>query len=319
MRPESALSHRKNHDHHSRPDAYPLDPPEVRQNAVNSFRHFAAIDWSGAVGARQKGIAVAICETGIAAPALIVPAEGWSRHAALDWLLHEMPRDTLVGLDLGPSLPFADTGAYFPGWADSPPDARALWALVDRICADDAHLAATSFVDHAEASRHFRRHGGRKGEFFERHGRLRVTEQAQRQQGLNPYSGFNLVGAAQVGKSSLTGMRVLHQLARRVPIWPFDHPTGGSLIVEIYTSIAALGAGRSKGRTKMRTIADLNAALTTIGSLPVPGGGTIDDHSSDAILTAAWLRANADRMDLWHPPAMTDEIARTEGWTFGVT
>lgn len=286
---------------------------------MTRFTHFAAIDWSGAVGARQKGIAVAVCRIGDDAPELIVPAGGWSRQTALDWLLHDMPPDTLVGLDLGPSLPFVDAGAFFPGWPDSPADARALWALVERICAGDAHLSATSFVDHPEASRHFRRHGGRKGEFFDRHGRLRVTEQAQRAQGLNPYSGFNLVGAAQVGKSSLTGMRVLHRIDGGVPVWPFDRSSTGSLVVEIYTSIAALGAGRAKGRTKMRTVADLNTALVAIGSQPVSADGAIDDHSSDAILTAAWLRANAGRAELWHPPALTDEIARTEGWTFGVT
>lgn len=286
---------------------------------MTRFTHFAAIDWSGAVGARQKGIAVAVCRIGDDAPGLIVPAGGWSRQTALDWLLHDMPPDTLVGLDLGPSLPFVDAGAFFPGWADSPADARALWALVERICAGDVHLSATSFVDHPEASRHFRRHGGRKGEFFDRHGRLRVTEQAQRAQGLNPYSGFNLVGAAQVGKSSLTGMRVLHRIDGGLPVWPFDRSSTGSLVVEIYTSIAALGAGRAKGRTKMRTVADLNTALVAIGSQPVSGDGAIDDHSSDAILTAAWLRANAGRAELWHPPALTDGIARTEGWTFGVT
>lgn len=286
---------------------------------LTRFAHFAAIDWSGAVGPRQDGIAVAICDLGSGAPKLILPEGGWSRQKALDWLTDAMPADTLVGLDLGPSLPFSDMGAFFPGWSESPPDARSLWALVDRICADDAHLSAASFVDHAEASRHYRRHGGRKGEFFERHGRLRVTEQAQKLQGLNPYSNFNLVGAAQVGKSSLTGMRVLHRLDGILPFWPFDRATAGSMMVEIYTSIAAIAAGRTKGRTKMKTYAELDAALIAIGSEPSSGLGPIDDHSSDAILTAAWLRAVADRQDLWHPPALTKDIARTEGWTFGVT
>ena len=42
-----------------------------------------------------------------------------------------------------------------------------------------------------------------------------------------------------------------------------------------------------------------------------------DDQSADALLTAAWLRANSNRPELWAPSAMTPEIARTEGWTFG--
>ncbi len=234
--------------------------------------------------------------------------------------MDEMPPDTLVGLDLGVALPFLDRGAYFPGWPDTPPDARALWATVERISAADPHFAATSVVDHPELSRHFRRHGNRTGDLFgSGRGRLRVTEEAQRAQGLNPTSGLNLVGAAQVGKSSLTGMRVLQRLNGVLPIWPFDADPGtGSLVIEIYTSIAALAAGRTKGRTKMTTSEALDTALVAIGSDPTARTGPIDDHASDALLTAAWLRTAAPRPELWHPPALTGEMGRTEGWTFGV-
>lgn len=284
------------------------------------FAHFVAIDWSGAVGERQRGIAVAVCAHGDAAPRLVRPGHRWSRAEVLDWIVAAAPRDALIGMDLGPSLPFADRGAFFPGWAESPADARALWALVERICAGDPHLSATGFVDHAETSRHFRRHGGRTGDLFGTgRGRLRVTEQAQRAQGLNPYSNLNLVGAAQVGKSSLTGMRLLHRLAGRVPVWPFD-PPGTTTLVEIYTSLAARAAGRPKGRTKMTSVEALNAALAhpAIASAPVPGTGAIDDHMSDALLTAAWLRRAAPEPALWHPDALTARLAVTEGWTFGV-
>jgi len=287
------------------------------------FRHFAAIDWSGAVGEWQRGIAVAICARGTAAPHLVRADQRWSRTTVLDWLLHDMPDDTLVGLDLGPSLPFADRGAFFPEWDRSPPDARGLWALVDELCAQDAHLAASSFVDHPDAARHFRRHGNRKGDLYGTGGgRLRETERAQREQGLNPYSNLNLVGAAQVGKSSLTGMRVLNRAQHRLPVWPFDaRPSYGSLIVEIYTSIAALAAGRTKGRTKMTSIAALNDALVspTIASEPVTMLDRVDDHRTDALLTSAWLRAVADQQTLWSPLALQDNrrLAQTEGWTFG--
>jgi hypothetical protein len=287
------------------------------------FRHFAAIDWSGAAGERHKGLALAICDAD-GPPRLVRPGHRWSREDVLRWLLAEMPEATLVGLDLGASLPFADCGAFFPGWNRSPPDAKALWALVDEVCADDAHLAATSFVDHLEASRYFRRHGGREGERFHapealhRRGRFRVTEAAQAAMGCKPYSNFNLVGAAQVGKSSLTGMRVLHRLDGRLPVWPFDPlPSSGSVVLEIYTTIAAMAGGRAPGRSKMKTVAELNDALAAIGSPPVAGSGAIDDHSADALLTAAWLRRVSARRELWHPRGMTPDIAATEGWTFG--
>lgn len=290
------------------------------------FRHFMAIDWSGALGERQKGIAVALCSDRGEAPQLLHPQRHghWSREAVLDLLRRALPKDTLVGLDLGISLPFADAGAFFPGWSESPTSARALWALVDTVCAADPHLAAASFVDHPELCAYFRRHGGREGAHFHlpgalhRRGRMRVTEEAQARSGCKPYSNFNLVGAAQVGKSSLTGMRLLHRLGGRMPVWPVDPlPPSGSAVVEIYTTLAAVAAGRSASRAKMTDCASLNAALAALGSPPVAGSGAIDDHSSDALLTAAWLRVAAPRSELWQPAELTDELARTEGWTFG--
>ena len=291
--------------------------------APGRFGHFAAIDWSGAAGERHRGIAVALAGPGTAAPALVRPGHRWSRAEVLEWLLADLPPGTLVGLDLGMSLPFADRGAFFPGWAESPADARALWAMVDRICAADPHLSAASFVDHPEAARFFRRHGGREGEHFGAdgrkggQGRFRATERAQAAMGCRPYSNFNLVGAAQVGKSSLTGMRLLHRLAGCIPVWPFDPlPPDGSVVAEIYTTIAAMAAGRRPGRSKIRDHAELVAALGVLGSQPVRGAGPIADHASDALITAAWLRTHAHDPELWNPPGLGD-VARIEGWTFG--
>ena len=284
--------------------------------APDRFRHFVAIDWSGAAGAVQPGIAVALAEPGDAAPRLI--GERWSREGVLAWLRDALPPDTLVGLDLGPALPFCDAGAYFPGWDRSPADAKALWALVDSICDGEPNLGAAAFVDHPEASRYFRRHGARTGDRFGTGaGRLRVTEQAQRAAGLNPYSNLNLVGAAQVGKSSLTGMRMFHRLA--LPFWPFDPvPLRGKVLVEIYTTIAALAGGRSKSRSKVRDLPALDDALAALGSEPYRDGAALDDHRCDALLGAAWLRQVAHGAGLWSPPLLSPEIAATEGWTFGV-
>ena len=136
--------------------------------------------------------------------------------------------------------------------------------------------------------------------------------------GCKPYSNFNLVGAAQVGKSSLTGMRMLHRLRGHLPVWPVDPlPPKGSVLVEIYTSLAALEAGRRPSSAKMRSYDELNEALAVLGSPPVSGTGPVDDHATDALLTAAWLRRVAYEPHRWNPPGLTGDIARTEGWTFG--
>jgi len=290
---------------------------------VRSFRHFLAIDWSGAKGPVQKGIALALADAGGGPPVLVERGRGWSRGDVLALLREDLPDDTLVGMDLGIALPFADCGAYFPRRDVLLPDAPSLWALIDDICAGDPNLGAQSFVDHPEFAPYFRNgrdtgvHFGCDGAAHGR-GRFRVTEQAQAEMGCKPYSNFNLVGAAQVGKSSLTGMRVLHRLRGHLPAWPVDPDPGhGSLVVEIYTSLAALESGRSAAKAKMRSFEDLNAALAGLGSPPVAGRGAIEDHSSDALLTAAWLRRVASDRARWAPAGLTRDIARTEGWTFG--
>lgn len=286
---------------------------------MRRFGRFACIDWSGAAGAFQPGIAVAICER--AGPPALVQPEGrhWSREEVRRWLLRQ--DDCLIGIDFSASLPFVDAGAFFPGWSESPPDARALWALVDRIAGDEPHLGANHFVDHVEAARHFRRHGGRTGDRFgSGTGRMRVIEAAARAAGVAPASSFNLVGASQVGKASLTAMRLLHRLDGRLPVWPFDPvPESGSLIVEIYTSLAARVAGVPKGRSKLRTPETLDAALAALGSPPHEPLPRYDDHITDALIGATWLRRAADDGALWRPAALTPSLAQSEGWTFGLS
>lgn len=286
---------------------------------ADRFRHFAAIDWSGAAGERHAGIAVALWHDGRPSPQLIRPAHRWSRPEVLRWLLNDLPEATLVGFDMGISLAHADCGAFFPGWPDSPGDARALWALVDRMSAGDPHFGVSSFVDHPAIAPHFRRHGGREGAAFGGgRGRFRATERAQEAMGCRPYSNFNLVGAAQVGKSSLTGMRLLHRLVGRLPVWPVDPlPLHGSVVVEIYTAISAMAAGRRPGASKIRDHAELDAALGVLGAAPLGGAGPITDHAADALVTAAWLKSAARDARLWSPPGLTPQLAATEGWTFG--
>jgi hypothetical protein len=291
---------------------------------MRTFKEFAVFDWSGQNVARPKGIALARCKIG-EAPKLHQPAAScWSRQDVLHWLLAAADRqaDMLIGFDLSMGFPFADAGAFFPGWQHSPQSAPDLWAMVDALCVTDDHLAANSFVSHPELSRYFR-HQGQLGDRYgaEKSGRLRAVEcESRNQMSARPYSCLNLVGAAQVGKSSLTGMRVLNRLRGIVPVWPFDPiPERGPVIAEIYTSIAANAAMLPKGRSKIRDQTTLNNAFANLGT-PAPATlNRYDDHSTDALLTAAWLAKAATNAQFWQPKLMTDKIAQTEGWTFGVS
>lgn len=292
---------------------------------MRAFSHFACFDWSGQAVARPKGIALAtLAADPEARPQLLAPKAGWSREAALDWLLAhaEAGTDMLIGMDLSPTFPFVDEQAYFPGWEASPGHARDLWALVEAIAADDPHLAANSFVRHPEARRYFRHGQGDTGDRFGASGigRLREVERVQREtRQARSASCFNLVGAAQVGKSSLTGMRVLHRLGGRIPIWPFDPVPGtGPLIVEIYTSIASFAAGSRGNAAKVRDRAGLVAALDALDCRSPARLAAYHDHATDALMTAAWLRKVHRDPALWSPAALTETVRRTEGWTFGV-
>lgn len=289
---------------------------------MRQYSQFACVDWSGAKTERPAGIAVAtIGLTG--PPALLTPSPRWSRNDVGRWLerLAEQRSDILIGFDFSMSLPFYDQGSYFPDWHESPADARALWQLIDKHSMQTPYLGASEFLRHPEARRHFRHSKEQVGDLFTGGiGRLRIVEQHQRKTGqANSASCFNLVGAAQVGKSSLTGMRLLQQLDGRIPVWPFNPiPESGPVIVEIYTAIAALAAGVPRGRSKIRNREGLNSALEALHT-PRPARLTrYDDHSTDALVTSAWMKSVGCNARLWSPPAMSAEIAAKEGWTFGV-
>ena len=289
---------------------------------MRHFSEFVAIDWSGAKGERHAGIAVAIARNA-AAPELVRPGHRSSRGEVGTWLAQraEDGADMLIGFDFSAAFAHHDTGAYFPGWAASPDGMAALWATVEDICGADAHLGVSRFLAHAEARRHFRHAAGDVGDRFGSGiGRLRVVEAHQRAtRQAASWSNFNLVGAGQVGKASLAGMRLLHRLHPALPFWPLDPvPTQGPLLVEIYTSVAARAAGMRAGLSKIRDGGALDGALAALGSKPAQLAGPVSDHATDALLTAAWLRAVAGDGALWSPALLDDALARTEGWTFGI-
>ena len=278
------------------------------------FASCVAIDWSGAKGKRHKGIAIA--ETrGDDAPRLVRPGHVWSREEVLDWLLDRAAKEpTLFGFDFSFAPPFAERSAYLPDEIGVPDNARDFWAYVDWRSGDE-DLGAASFLEEVH-----RRHfyfgiaDGVKADFV----RFRVCDARLNEQGgRKTASAYDAIGAAQVAKASFSGMRLLHHLDGKVAIWPMDQlPSEGSTVVEIYTRIYLRNAGMS-GK-KLRCRADLNRALTGLGSMPVRLRFEPNDHQTDALVTAAGMRAHLQDPRAFNPPGLTPELARTEGWTFGI-
>jgi hypothetical protein len=70
---------------------------------------------------------------------------------------------------------------------------------------------------------------------------------------------------------------------------------------------------------KLRSRAALNRALEGLASRPARLRFEPNDHQTDALVTAAGMRQLATTEPrAFHPQFLTPEIARSEGWTFGV-
>ncbi|HEY0412140.1 MAG TPA: hypothetical protein VGD66_03245 [Allosphingosinicella sp.] len=282
----------------------------------SGFTRFAAIDWSGAKGKRHKGIAIAVADAGGKAPRLVRPDHVWSRTDVLDWILET--RDdapTLYGFDFSFVPPIVERGEYLPGEPGVPSAARAFWAYVDRHC-EDEDLGAASFLEETHR-RHFYfgiADGVKAGFMHFRQCDARLNAQG----GRKTASAYDAIGAAQVAKASFSGMRLLHRLEGKVAIWPMDPlPDRGSAVVEIYTRIYLRRAGLAG--TKLRSRVELNRALKGLGSPSIRLRFEPNDHQTDALVTAAGMRALASaEPGAFAPVGLTPELARTEGWTFGI-
>ena len=282
---------------------------------MRRFESYVAIDWSGAKGKRHKGIAIAEAQ-GDAAPRLVRAGHAWSREEVLGWLLKRAAKEpTLFGFDFSFAPPIVQRGEYLPGEPDVPKTAREFWGYVDEL-SNDEDLGAASFLEIAH-----RRHfyfgiaDGVKAGFM--HFR-QCDEQLNRQGGRKTASAYDAIGAAQVAKASFSGMRFLHRLDGKIAIWPMDPlPERGSAVVEIYTRIYLRRAGMPGA--KLRSRAELNRALRSFASPPARLRFEPNDHQTDALVTAAGMRQLAETEPRgFEPAALTPEIARSEGWTFGV-
>ena len=290
--------------------------------AAPRFDLFLGVDFSGARGPALPGLQVAACRPGHGAPRLVSNPGGghWTRPAFAEWLLARLDEDgpLLCGLDFAFALPYQ--GGYLPGSGLTARTARALWRRVDETCAGTEGLYASPFTARFDAW--FLTSSGR-GRRYAR--RMRRTDARCREAALgHPETPFKLVGPKQVGKAALAGMRLLRALSRaRIgpALWPFDRVgAGASAVVEIYPQAFAARAGT---QGKARDEPSLNAVLRyyrsrAVAARTIAGAANLADKT-DALLSAAALRALADDPSMWHPNGLDAAARRREGWIFGVT
>ena len=286
-----------------------------------SFDSFIAIDWSGAEG-RYGGISIARCKPGTVAPVLVAPESvRWTRAAAATWLEREIAsgKRLLVGFDFAFGMPFEPQGAgYLAGQAAGARDIFALWDLIETASGGEDDFGCGRVVRDPRFAPLYWSAGTMPAGWI---ARQRLTEIAcAAATRTRPETVFKLIGSKQVGKASLTGMRVLRQVrarsAGKVSVWPFERTSAaGSVMVEIYPTLFRKEAADTLA--KLRTRGDLDAALRHLGSKGVEDADeNLSDHDTDALISAAGLRKLCvdGRMPL--APA-SGRIAR-EGWIFGV-
>lgn len=286
---------------------------------MRGFRRFVGIDWSGARGRRQAGIQVALAEAGNRDCRLVEPAGGgnWSRSDILDYIVGLDDRPTLVGIDFAFSVPWDDDLVR----RNRIGDARALWALVERLCegTDDLYAGPVwTATDSPFRPYIFHHQSGHTGRSYRRNN-LRGVDGLEGK----AISIYHMTGT-QVGAGSFAGMRMLHRLATRhgdsVAIWPFDAADGTkTTIVEVYPSFFYRKAGvRRPARADLlaSNYEVLDEALRCYGARRPRGLACRSVDQADALVAAAALRQLSDRA-AFADPASTGFDPR-EGWIFGV-
>jgi len=287
--------------------------------AGRSFDEFVAIDWSGARG-KYQGIAVATCAAGNDGPTLVKSAgTRWTRHEIAEWLVAKLGGATrvLVGLDFAFGFPYEEGCGYLAG-STAINDIFQLWSLIDEKSGADPDFGCSAFVDHPDHAHLFWRTSRAPARWENRKRRTElVCAELTR---TRPDTVYKLIGPKQVGKASITGMRVLKVVrsrARNVAVWPFE-PISRSALVEIYPTLFRMHA--MSDIAKVRTWSALNDALKQLGCRTA---GTRPcrrptDHETDALISAAGLRAFSSNPKLWAPDEIRSPRVRREGWIFGV-
>lgn len=306
-----------------------------------TFDRFIGVDWSGARGPGLPGLQVAMATAGRCPPRLVPPPDGrknWTRSVFTDWLVETLSGNdrVLVGLDFAFSFPRRDTGEFFPGVPDpdAPSTACDLWQRVDDLCeATGRDFFAGAFVEKGWYAPYFLLPGKRGARYKYR---LRMTDERCHHVDLGrPETVFKLVGPTQVGKGSLSGMRVLHHLRSHLCVWPFDRlprSRSATVAVEVYPGafvrrMLKVTSGNPPSRptvrnAKVRDMEKLNRIMEFYDLEPLRDDvleGKAAGDKADALIVAAALRRLSCKGEVWNPPGLCDARRWHEGWIFGVT
>jgi len=291
---------------------------------MRNFDQFIGIDWSGAkTPILNKSISVSVSDQGQEAPCLI--AGPWSRQKVANWIVDLAKQDKriLIGVDCN----FGFASEIIQKQIGDKATVSDLWSKVDEVSKQDSNFFAGSFWSHNTYKDDFWTEGKMR-EGFDMP--KRQTEILCAELGFGrPESPFKLIGAKQVGKGGLAGMRMAHYLKStlqdKIALWPFERDLNNKatiVMTEIYPRQFLMRTGH--GLTKVRDIDNLNKALSYLGSKPYVSDGVLSDHDTDSLVSAVGLRYLCGDKEnipksISHPPIMSYNAQHLEGWIFGIS
>ena len=252
---------------------------------------------------------------------LVTPARSrWTREEIAEWVKSQLDGEQrlLIGFDFAFGFPYENCG-YLGGQAKGIHDVFALWELIEAKSSGDSDFGCLRFIDDPNYAPLFWTAGPKPKRWIER--KRRTEHACAESTKTHPDTLYKLLHSKQVGKASITGMRVLHHVRSRkggcVGIWPFEN-VRGSVIVEIYPTLFRKLATGSVA--KLRSLKDLNGALVALQSRPIAQGNglRLSDHETDALVSAAGLRSIASKPAVWRSPELNSPRVRREGWIFGI-
>lgn len=291
---------------------------------MHNFDQFIGIDWSGAKAPIfNKAISVSVIDKGATPPHLV---DGpWSRQKVADWIvnLSQTQKRILIGVDCNFGYAASTTQKQVGAHASH----NDLWQEVENVCESTPNFFAQEFWSNPTYASDFWVSGKMREGFTMP---KRQTEVLCAEAGFGrPESPFKLIGAKQVGKGGLAGMRMAHYLKQalgdKIAFWPFEMDlvdAANIVVTEIYPRQFLMRSGH--GLTKIRTLDDLNLTLRFLGAKLYVPYTPLSDHDTDSLASAAGLRylcgdkRNIPK-DVSHPPIMSYNAQHLEGWIFGIT
>ena len=249
-------------------------------------RRVFAIDWSGAKKFGRKIVVAEVDDTG-----LVELRDDWkSREAVADYLIEKFIEDMnfVVGFDFAFS---------FPNWylrEKGCQTAVEFWELVQQEGEKWVSRIYPPFF--------------KQGKWVSRNSKFRKTEEEIKQhKSMNPETVFKLVGARQVGKSSITGMPILRKLRENgFNIWPFDPPKL-PMVIEIYPRLFYGNKIKKNNPEHRWEFLKKYPELSEFDRMKA----ACSDDVFDAVVSAFALYKNSDKFA--HIRHTDDNVAKREG------